>query len=96
MEMRWSVAIQTEGDRVMSVERIVEFADTVAKHDGVASGVGQAAYGAKLIVVAGSKAEAEAIGTAQFRAAAEEARLPEWPITKIESISEEQEEEEDW
>ncbi|MDQ4142937.1 MAG: hypothetical protein M3198_04190 [Actinomycetota bacterium] len=96
MEMRWSVAIQTEGDEVMSVERIVELADSVAKHDGVASGVGQAAYGAKLIVVAGSRAEAEAIGTAQFRAAVEEAQLPEWPITRIDTISEEEEEAEDW
>jgi hypothetical protein len=78
------------------VERIVELADSVAKHDGVASGVGQSLYGAKMIVVADTREEAEAIGKAQLRAAAEEAQLPNWPISRVESVSEDEEEQEDW
>jgi hypothetical protein len=94
--MRWSVAVQTEGDQVMSQKQIVELADTVAKHDGVASGIGQTAYGAKIIVNANSKDEAEAVAKQQFTDAAKEANMPDWPIVKVESISEEEEEEQDW
>ena len=94
--MRWSVAFQTEGDEVMSQEQIVELADTVAKHDGVASGIGQTGYGAKLIVNANSKREAEAVGKQQFTDAAREAKMPDWPIVKVESISEQEEDEQDW
>jgi hypothetical protein len=94
--MRWSVAVQTEGDEVMSQERIVELADTVAKHDGIASGIGQTAYGAKIVVNANSKDEAEAVAKQHFTDAAREANMPDWPIVKIESISEEEEEQEVW
>jgi hypothetical protein len=94
--MRWSVAVQTEGDEVMSQERIVALADTVAKLDGVASGIGQSAYGAKIIVNAPNRQEAEALAKQQFTEAAREANMPDWPIIKVESISEEEEEEEIW
>jgi hypothetical protein len=94
--VRWSVAVQTEGDQVMSQKQIVELADTVAKLDGVASGIGQTRYGAKIIVDANSKGEAEAVARQQFTEAAREANMPDWPIVKVESISEEEDEEQDW
>ena len=50
--MRWSVAIEAEGDRVLSREQIVELADAVAASDGVAAGIGTKRYGAQLVVQA--------------------------------------------
>ena len=50
--MRWSVGIEAEGDRVFTREEVVELADAVAVHSGVASGSGTHRYGARLLVVA--------------------------------------------
>ena len=36
--MRWSVGIEAEGDRVLTREEVVELADAVAAHDGIATG----------------------------------------------------------
>ena len=38
--MRWSVTLQAVGDRVLTREEVVELADAVAPHAGVASGIG--------------------------------------------------------
>jgi hypothetical protein len=89
--MRWSVGIEAEGDRVLSREEIVELADAVAPHSGVATGIGSHRYGARLIVMAGHRDEAIAKATGLFTAAARLAGLPAAPVVRTEAISEAEE-----
>lgn len=81
--MRWSVRLEAEGDRVMTREEIVELADAVAAHGGIASGIGTTRYGARLAVEAGDREEAVRAARAQFARAAERAGLPAWPIAGV-------------
>ena len=53
--MKWNVTLEAEGDRVMTREEIVELADAVAAHGGIASGIGTTRYGAQLSVEADSR-----------------------------------------
>jgi hypothetical protein len=89
--VRWSVGIEAEGDRVFSREEIVELADAVAAHGGVATGIGTSRYGAQLLVAADSREDAVAAATALFTAAAEAAGLPAAPVVRTEAVSEEEE-----
>ena len=89
--MRWSVGIEAEGDRVFTREEIVELADAVAASSGIASGIGTNRYGARLLVVAGSREDAIAAATGLFKAAARTAGLPAAPIVRAEAISEAEE-----
>jgi hypothetical protein len=86
--MRWSVAVVADGDRVLGAEEIVELADAVAAHDGIASGIGTTSYGAQLVVEADSGDEAVERAVAAFTTAAATAGLPRWPVTRAEAISE--------
>lgn len=89
MEMlRWSVGLEAEGERVMTREEIVELADAVAAHSGIASGIGTTRYGARLLVSAHDRDGAVVAATATFEKAAEQAGLPTWPIVRVEAISE--------
>ncbi len=88
--MRWSVGIQAQGDRVLTREEVVELADAVAGHDGIATGIGTDRYGAQLIVDASSREAAIEQATATFTAAAARASLPEGPIVRAEAISEDE------
>lgn len=90
--MRWSVSIQAEGDHVLTREDVVELADAVAAHDGIASGIGSSRYGAQLIVAAGSRDEAISEGTRLLVAAAAAAGLPAGEIVRAEAISEAEDE----
>ena len=79
--MRWSVAVEAEGDRVLTREEIVELADAVAAHSGIASGIGTTRYGAQLVVEADSREDAvRARAPRSSTAAAAQAGLPAWPI----------------
>ena len=78
--MHWSVSAQASGDRELSREEIVELADAVAPAGGVASGIGQTAYGAQLLVEAETREAALERGALIFTAAAARAGLPAWPI----------------
>jgi hypothetical protein len=89
--VRWSVGIEAEGDRVFTREEIVELADAVAASSGIASGIGTNRYGARLLVVAGSREDAIAAATGLFKAAARTAGLPAAPIVTAEAISEAEE-----
>jgi hypothetical protein len=89
--VRWSVGIEADGDRVFTREEIVELADAVAAHSGVATGIGTSRYGAQLLVVADRREDAIAEATGIFRAAAEMAGLPAAPVVRTEAISEEEE-----
>ena len=52
--------VVAEGDRVMTREEIVELADAVAPHGGIASGIGTTRYGAQLVVDADDRDDASA------------------------------------
>lgn len=88
--MRWSVSAQAAGDRPLTREEIVALADAVAPADGVASGIGQPAYGAQLVVEADTLEQALEAGSALFTAAAATAGLPVWPISAITALSEDE------
>jgi hypothetical protein len=91
--VRWSVGIEAEGDRVVTREEVVELADAVAVHSGVASGIGTSRYGARLLVVADGRDDAIGKATELFQAAAKAAGLPAAPIIAAEAISEAEAEE---
>jgi hypothetical protein len=88
--VRWSVAIEAEGDRVVTREEVVELADAVAPTDGIATGIGSNRYGARLIVQAGSRDEAVARATREFQRAVEKAGLPAFPIVRAEAAGEDE------
>jgi hypothetical protein len=86
--VKWSVAIEAEGDRVLTREEIVELADAVATSSGIASGIGTSRYGAQIVVEAEDLAEAGERATAVFLAAAATAGLPAWPVVRVDAVSE--------
>jgi hypothetical protein len=89
----WSVNIQAAGDRELTREEIVELADAVASARGVASGIGQTAYGAQLVVEADDRQRALDLGADLFTRAAAQAGLPAWPVSSISAISEAEDDE---
>lgn len=88
----WSVGIEVTGDEVMTPDRICDLAEAVAMASGIASGIGQPCYGVKVLVEAADRDEAVAKATEILRAAARTAALPEWPISRVEAMSEDDEE----
>jgi hypothetical protein len=86
--VRWSVGIETEGDRILSREEVVELADAVAGSSGIATGIGTNRYGARLLVQAASRDEAISKARQEFARAVGTAGLPEYPIVRVEAISE--------
>lgn len=89
--MRWSVGIETQGDRVLSREEIVELADTVAASSGIATGIGTNRYGAQLLVEAGTRDEAIEKARAEFAWAVAAAGLPVYPVVRVEAMGEDEE-----
>lgn len=89
--IRWSVGIQTEGDRVMELEEVVELADAVAADGGVASGIGTNGYGARVVVFADERDDAITKGRARFDEAVQQAGLPVFPVVHVEAVSEDDE-----
>jgi hypothetical protein len=90
--VRFSVTVVAEGDRVLTREEIVELADAVAVHEGIASGIGTATYGAQLVIEAATEEEAVELAVATLEAAARQAGLPAWPVERAEVIGED----DDW
>ncbi len=86
--MRYSVSLVAEGDREVTLDEVVALADAVARHEGIASGVGALAYGAQIVIEAPSSDDAVDAAMGVFAAAVEESGLPTWPVTKAETISE--------
>ncbi|HET9770697.1 MAG TPA: hypothetical protein VFS16_07400 [Acidimicrobiia bacterium] len=86
--VQWSVGIEVEGDEVMGPDRICDLADAVAPAGGIASGIGRTSYGVKVLVDAAGRDEAVAKATDILRSAARTASLPEWPISRVEAVSE--------
>ncbi len=88
--IRWSVGIETAGDRLMKQEEVVELADAVAPSGGIASGIGTNTYGAQIVVFADTRDEAIKKGKEQFAEAVEKAGLPVFPIVRVEAVSEDE------
>ncbi len=80
-----------EGDRLIELEEVVELADAVATSDGIATGMGTTGYGAQIVVDAESSDQAVEMAMSLFTAAAEKAGLPPWPITRAETIPDDDE-----
>jgi hypothetical protein len=93
--VKWSVGIETQGDRVLSREEIVELADAVAASSGIATGIGTNRYGAQLLVDAGTRDEAIEKARAEFARAVAQAGLPEYPIVRVEAVDEDEDGDED-
>jgi hypothetical protein len=91
MLIRWSVGIEVEGDRLMKLEEVVELADAVAVHDGIATGIGTNRYGAQVVVFDDRESAIEK-GKETFANAVEKAGLPVFPIVRVECISEDEDE----
>jgi hypothetical protein len=81
---------EAEDGRVLSREEIVELADAVATSSGIATGIGTNRYGARLIVVADSREAAIEKATKAFVLAATRAGLPKGPISRVEAVSEDE------
>jgi hypothetical protein len=88
--VKWSVSLVAEGDRVIELAEVVELADAVATSDGIATGMGTHGYGAQLVVEADTSDQAVDRAMAVFTSAAAKAGLPPWPITKAETIADEE------
>jgi len=86
--MNYSVSIVAEGNREITLDEVVELADAVATLRGVASGAGSYSYGAQIVVDAPNSDEAVDLAIPLFIDAARRAGLPEWPVTRAETISE--------
>jgi hypothetical protein len=86
--MNFSISIVAEGDREITLDEVVELADAVATLNGVASGAGSFSYGAQIVVDAPNSDEAVDLAIPLFIDAARRAGLPEWPVTRAETISE--------
>jgi len=63
----------------MERDEIVELADAVAPHEGIASGIGTTGYGAQIVIEAATSEEALERAMRVFEAAAARAGLPVWP-----------------
>jgi len=87
---RWSVGVEAEGDRAMTHDEILSLADAVAGAGGIATGIGTPRYGAQLVVEADTREAAISAARKELESAAREAGLPEWPITRVEAVSEEE------
>ena len=94
--MRWSVGLRCSGDKVMSADEIVELADAVATMSGMATGIGQESYGATIIVDAENRDEAEAVARKAFLGAVQTAGLPAWPISEVQTLSEDEDMTPEW
>ena len=86
--MRYSVSIVAEGDREIRLDEVVELADAVAVLEGIASGVGAMSYGAQIVVEAEHSDLAVDVAIPLFLDAARRAGMPEWPVTRAETIGE--------
>ena len=89
--MRWIVSLRADGDRPLERNEIVELADAVAPHQGIAGGIGTTSYSAQVVVAATDSDEAVERAKAVFEAAAARAGLPPWPTAWAESTAEETE-----
>jgi hypothetical protein len=89
--MQFSVCLTAEGDRVITLEEVVALADAIAIHSGIASGAGTFAYGAQILVDAPNSDIAVDRSLEIFEEAVKVAGLPNWPVLKAETTTEDEE-----
>lgn len=89
--MRWSISLRAEGDRLVERDEVVELADAVAVHEGIASGIGTTSYAAQIVVEAPTSDEALSRAQEIFERAAAGAGLPAWPTVWTDAVAEESE-----
>lgn len=89
IEIAWSVGLEAAGDRIVTMEEVVELADAVARLNGSAGGMGTTSYNATLMVYAEDHDKAVAKAREMFAQAAAQAGMPPWEITRVEAESEE-------
>ena len=92
--MKYSVSLQTEGDREVTLDEVLQLADAVAPLNGIATGMGTFGYGAQIVVDADTSQEAATSAVTLFEQAVASTALPAWPIVHIETLSEEEDFEE--
>jgi hypothetical protein len=90
--MKFSVSLYAEGDREIELAEVVEFADAVAVYSGIATGAGTMTYGAQLLIEAPNSDIAVDKALEIFANAAVVAKMPDWPVSKAETMTEDQ----DW
>jgi hypothetical protein len=90
MTMKFSVSLEAEGDREISLEEVVELADAVAGMGGIASGFGTMSYGAQIVVEADNSDAAVEIALEKFAEAVATTSLPAWPVARAETIGEDE------
>lgn len=88
--MKFSVSLEAEGDREISLEEVVELADAVAGLGGIASGFGTMSYGAQIVVEADNSDAAVEIALEKFAEAVATTSLPAWPVARAETIGEDE------
>ena len=86
--MRFSVSLQAEGDREITLDEVLELADAVAPLNGIASGFGTYTYGAQIVIEAEGPDQAVDKALAEFAQAVASTSLREWPVAYAEAISE--------
>ncbi len=86
--MRYSISLQAEGDREMTLDEIVELADAVAPLEGIASGMGTMGYGAQIVVEAENSDLAVELALERFAEVVSRTSLPQWPVLRAESLAE--------
>jgi len=90
--MKFSVSLYAEGDREIELAEVVEFADAVAIYSGIATGAGTMTYGAQLLIEAPNSDIAVDKALEIFAHASVVAKMPDWPVSKAETMTEDQ----DW
>jgi hypothetical protein len=88
--MRYSISLQADGDREITLEETVELADAVAPLNGIASGMGTYGYGAQIVVEAENSDLAVDRALELFAEAVAQTSLPAWPVVRAESLSEDE------
>lgn len=86
--MKYSISLEAEGDREITLDEVVELADAVAPLSGIASGMGTYGYGAQIVVEAENSDLAVEAALALFAEAVARTSLPDWPVVRAESLAE--------
>jgi hypothetical protein len=89
--MQFSVSLIADGDREVKLEEVVALADAIAIHKGIASGAGTFSLGAQILIDAPNSDVAVDESVKIFENAIATAGLPAWPVSKAETITEDEE-----
>lgn len=83
---RWTVTVFADGDRDPTADELARLAAAAAPMGGVPTGGAARGYGLRIVIAAGTRDEAVAIGSGALADAARQAGLPPWPVTRAEAL----------